>query len=464
MPACRARSLRSILAFLALAPALVSCADAPHREICARVLELVLPAAAEPRIASVERGPDSPNDVRIRFRPRGAFEDRELVCRFAHVRGQGLGLRAVELNGRALSPIRLFLLHRALGQAPPPELLGEPGRQPPWTLGLHLAYLAQQALNGLVIGSVIALVAVGYTMVYGITRHIQFAYGELVTIGAVTTGLFYAALWLAGSANLATMLGLALPLVIALAALLGRSIERVAFRRLTYAGTQPALIAAIGLSIFLQEFIRLSQGARSRWMPPLTPGTVELFTAGGFSVSLTHMQIVVVALAVALSLAQSWLLARSRYGRAYRAVADDPRMAALLGVDVNGVIARTYALGAALAAVAGAAIIMRYGEAGPGLGAAFGFKALTAAILGGIGSFAGALIGGLLIGLVEALWAGYAGAEWRDAAVFAVLVLVLVFRPGGLFGAAEPLMPWGGGGGPGPGGALRSRPIPPSQA
>ena len=403
------------------------------------------------------------DDVEIRFRPHGAFEDRELVCRFAHGGGARPSLRSVELNARPLSRVQMFILHRwLLGTAPPRELLDDATAEPRWTLGLHAAYLAQQVLNGIVIGAVIALVAVGYTMVYGITRHIQFAYGELLSIGAVTTGLFYAALWVRGWANLATVLGLALPLVIATAALTGWSIERVAFRRLLGSGVQAPLIAAVGLSLFLQEFLRLSQGARSRWMPPPAHGTAELFAAGGFTVSLTYMQVVVVVLAAGLSLAQGWALASTGWGRSYRAVADDPRMAALLGVDVNRVIARTYALGAALAAVAGAAIIMRYGEAGSTLGIGFGFKALTAAILGGIGSYAGALAGGLVIGLIEALWAGYIGAEWRDAAVFAVLVVVLVFRPAGLFGADDPLMPAGGDGAPG--NALRSRPSAASPA
>ncbi len=449
LPSRRPGRASAVLALALLALGACDADRSQHRAICVRILEVLLPENAAPSIVAVEQNPRAPDDVEITFRPRGAFEDREIVCRFAPGGTAGrFALDAVEMNGRKLTDVQLFLLHRWLGQAPPPALLHEPGGKVAWTPALHIAYLVQQLLNGIVIGAVIALVAVGYTMVYGITRHIQFAYGELLTIGAMTLGLFYAALWIPGWANLATVLGLALPLVIATAALTGWSIERAVFRRLIHAGTQPPLIAAVGLSIFLQEFVRLSQGARARWMPPLI---------GGFTVSLTYMQVVVAVLAVALSLASGWALARTFYGRAYRAVADDPRMAALLGIDVNGVIARTYALGAALAAVAGAAIIMRYGEAGTGLGAAFGFKALTAAILGGIGSFTGALAGGLLIGLVEALWAGYVGAEWRDAAVFAVLILVLVFRPAGLFGIDDRLTPAASGGAPGS--ALRSHPA-----
>jgi branched-chain amino acid transport system permease protein len=325
-----------------------------------------------------------------------------------------------------------------------------------------VAYLTQQVLNGVVVGSVIALVAVGYTLVYGITRHIQFAYGELLTIGAYMTGLAYIVLSLAGMDSMAGVVGLGLPLVMGAAALNGYAIERVVFRRIGQANPQAALIAAVGLSIFLQEFVRLSQGARGRWMPSLLPGKFELFTSGGFDVSVTYTQVVIVILATLVSLGQGWILGSTVRGRCYRACADDARMAALLGVNVVGVVAMTYACGAALAAMAGAAMILHYGLASSQMGVLFGFKALTAALLGGIGSFAGALVGGLLIGLFEALWAAYLGGAWRDAAVFAVLVVVLVYRPEGLFGHADPLTSGGSGGAPGS--VLRTHPTDSSRA
>lgn len=445
-----------VAALAALALLLGACADRPHIEICARILELLLPQGAEPRVISAKHGEASWNDVELTYRARDDIDTHSIVCRFDSLAGKRFSLNAVELRGRPLSDIQLFLLHHWLGQ-PPPRALLEPRAAARWGLGLHVAYFSQQVLNGLVVGAVTALVAVGYTLVYGITRHIQFAYGELLTVGAALTGAFYIVLWIPGLANLATVLGLALPLVLATAGGLGWTIERAAFRKLIHAGTQAPLIAAVGLSLFLQEFIRLTQGPRARWMPPLISGGAEIFTAGGFTVSLTYTQVLVAALAVALSLAQGWILARTGFGRRYRAVTDDPRMAALVGVDVNAVIGATYALGAAAAALAGAAIIIRYGVAEPTLGIVFGFKALTAALLGGIGSFAGALTGGILIGLIEALWAGYIGGAWRDSAVFAVLVLVLVYKPAGLFGVDDRLMPAGGDGAPGS--ALRSRPT-----
>ena len=449
---------RPALLFAAMAACALSlgaCADRPHIGICTRILELLLPADAEPQVISARFDDASRDDVELTYRSRDDIDSHTVVCRFDSASGQRFSLNAVEIRGRTLTDVQLFLLHRWLGQPPPRSLL-EPPSAPRWSLGLHAAYLAQQVLNGIVIGAVIALVAVGYTLVYGITRHIQFAYGELLTIGAVLTGLFYAVLWIPGLANLATVLGLALPLVLAAAGGIGWTIERAAFRKLIHSGTQSPLIAAVGLSLFLQEFIRLSQGSRARWMPPLVDGKAEIFTSGGFAVSLTYAQVLVVGLAVALSLVQGWILARTGFGRRYRAVADDPRMAALLGVDVNAVIGATYALGAGAAALAGAAVIIRYGEAASTLGIVFGFKALTAALLGGIGSFAGALVGGILIGLIEALWAGYIGGAWRDSAVFGVLVLVLVYKPAGLFGLDDRFMSPAGDGAPGS--ALRSRP------
>ncbi len=440
-----------MLAALGVAMVLAACSDLPHEETCLHVLEALAGPADAYKVLAVEHDPEALGGVVVRFQRRAAFpstrNEARLRCLFTGSARMELrrSLVGVELDGAALSRVKLILLHRWLRHPVPPELLDEPEPLRPWPLGLHVAYLVQQVLNGLVVGSVIALVAVGYTLVYGITRHVQFAYGELLTIGAVTTAISYGLLAMAGWGNLAAMLALALPAVVLLAALNGWSIERAIFRRLHHAGTQAPLIAAVGLSIFLQEFVRLSQSARSRWMPSLLPGKVELFAAGGFSVSLTYTQIMIVLLASALSLAQGWVLAATPQGRAYRAASQDPLMAAMLGIDVNRVVALTYAAGAALAAVAGAAIVLHYGQAGAMLGVLFGFKALTAAMLGGIGSYAGALVGGIAIGLIESLWAAYLGGDFRDAAVFAILVLVLVFRPAGLFGLDDPFTPAAGG-------------------
>ncbi|MCC7049459.1 MAG: branched-chain amino acid ABC transporter permease, partial [Alphaproteobacteria bacterium] len=442
------------LLLVALAALLAGCAQAPREDVCRQILEALLPAEAAPQVTGVESDPVSHNGVVLRYRvkPTGPRLDEEhhLLCVFAPPSGDParFGLISVEVDGKPLSRVKLILLHRWLGQEMPPQLLDQDAPHPRWPLGLHLAYLVQQVLNGLVVGSVIALVAVGYTLVYGVTRHIQFAYGELLAIGAFMTSLSYGALVMAGQAGLAAVVGLGLPFAMLIGGLGGYWIDRTVFRPMRGSDTQTALIAAIGLSIFLQEFLRLTQGGHGRWLPSLLPGKLPFFAAGGFAVSLTFSQVAVVLMAVALSLAQGWILHRTALGRSYRAAADDPRMSALLGVDVTRVVALTYAGGAALAAAAGAALMLHYGEAGAQMGVMFGFKALTAALLGGIGSFAGALVGGLVIGQVEALWAGYLDGAWRDAAVFAVLVLVLLFRPAGLFAPSDPLTSGGSYGGP----------------
>ncbi len=428
------RRPRVLVLLFAIAAGLVSgCAAPPREDVCRRILDAILPANAEPKVEAVEPDPLSSLGVVLRFTARETGmrlpEQRHLLCVFAPSGGdrERYGLVSVELDGKPLSRVKLILLHRWLGQAVPPTLLEAPA-PPSWPLELHVAYLAQQMLNGIVTGSVLALIAAGYTLVYGVTRHIQFALGEVMAIGAMMAGLAYLSL----GHDLAAVILLGLPFAIALGALSGYWMQYVAFRPLWRANAQSALIAAIGMALFLSEFLRLSQGSRERWLPPLLPGTHALFTAGGFEVTITNGQIGVVILAAALSLVMGWTMTRTRAGRRYRATADDPRMAALLGVDCGRVVAATYAGGAALSAAAGVALLVYYGEAGAQSGLLIAFKALTAALLGGIGSFQGALLGGLLIGLFEALWAGYIDAAWRDAAVFAVLVLVLVYRPAGI--------------------------------
>jgi branched-chain amino acid transport system permease protein len=459
----RSRTGRAAL-LVALALALAGCGAAVREDVCRQILDALYPADAAPAVTAVAPDPVSHAGIVLRYRIRQAgprlAEEHHLLCVFAPSSGdpQRFGLMAVEVDGVPISRVKLILLHRWLGQAVPPQLLREEWGGAPWSLRLHIAYLAQQVLNGLVIGAIVALVACGYTLVYGITRHIQFAYGEILAVGALVLSLAYVALASTGRAGPAAVAGLGILIALAVGALGGLWIERTVFRPLRAADTQAALIAAIGLSIFLQEFLRLAQGGRGRWMPALLAGRLELFAAGGFTVSLTYSQIAVVLAAAALSLAQGWVLRATAAGRRYRAACDDPQMAALLGVDVGRTVALAYAAGAALAAAAGAALVLHYGQAAAQMGVMVGFKALTAALLGGIGSVAGALAGGLVIGQVEALWSGYLDGAWRDAAVFAVLVLVLLFRPAGLFAGRDAVIP--GGFCAGTGSALRSRPTP----
>ncbi len=421
------------LFLLSLLPLLVTACTADERQIasCRDVLTTVLPDS--PRI--VRESADGAGAVRLAF-AQGQGEGT-LLCRFAGpaLSTRHLELLAVAIDGTELTGIQLVLLRHVLGLPIPRELI-EP-QSPPPPLAQRGAYLVQQLINGLAVGAVLALVATGYSLVYGITGTIQFAYGEIFMIGAYLLVIPFFVLGSLGFHALGITFALALPFAAILTAGYGWVIARIVYQPLRDAGRLNALIAAIGLAMALREGVRLAQGGSYKWLPDLLRSRFILFEGGGFSVYLASTQILTLLLAVALAAALAWLLLRTPWGRAHRACADDPAAAALLGVDIDRTISRSFALGAALAALAGTMVTLQYGEADPYMGYILGFKALTAALLGGFGTVTGALFGGLLIGLFEALWAGYFGSLYTDAMVFALLVIILVFRPEGLLGGAR---------------------------
>ena len=299
--------------------------------------------------------------------------------------------------------------------------------------------LIQQIMNGLVLGSVYALVALGYTMVYGILQLINFAHGEVLMIGAmvaltVLKLINQLAPDLPGVVQLIIATAVAVPVCMVLSAI----IERIAYRPLRNAPRLAPLITAIGVSIVLQTLAMIIWSPNPRVFPDLLPTTP--FEIGGALLAPKHLLILVVAtLSMALLLA---LVYRTRLGRAMRAVSENPKIAALMGVNPDAVIAATFMLGAALAAIAGVLVAMNYNIAHFTMGFLLGLKAFTAAVLGGIGNLAGAVVGGLLLGVIESLGAGYIGdltggflgSHYQDIFAFAVLILVLVFRPSGLLG------------------------------
>jgi len=300
-----------------------------------------------------------------------------------------------------------------------------------------LDILLQQIINGLVQGSVYALVALGYTMVYGILGLINFAHGEVVMIGAMLTLSALTALLGLGVPPL-----LALPLSIALAMAgcmaLGYSIERIAYRPLRHAPRLAPLITAIGVSIVLQNLAMMIWGREYHSFPQLIANTPHTF--GGAIIN--DIQIIIFVLALAIMAGLMVVVHRTRLGRAMRAVAENQHAAQLMGVDINRVISITFMLGSALAAVAGLMVSANYGLAHYYMGFLLGLKAFTAAVLGGIGNLRGAMLGGLLLGLIESLGAGYIsdltggfmGSNYQDVFAFFVLIAVLVFRPSGLLG------------------------------
>ncbi len=301
-----------------------------------------------------------------------------------------------------------------------------------------MEYFLQQLINGLTLGAVYGLIAIGYTMVYGIIGMINFAHGEIFMIGAFVTVICFTVLGLAGMTSLPLMLALVLLVTVMVTSLYGWAVERVAYRPLRNAPRLAPLISAIGMSIILQNYVQLLQGARVKTMQPVLQGSVKLMErADGFVVSLSWLQMVIIVLTFVLMTGVTLIIRRTSLGRAQRACEQDKIMASLLGVNVDRTIAITFVIGAALAAIAGFMVTLYYGVVDFFMGFLAGMKAFTAAVLGGIGSLPGAMLGGLLIGLIESLWAGYISAQYKDVAVFGILMLVLLVRPNGLFGRPE---------------------------
>jgi branched-chain amino acid transport system permease protein len=313
-------------------------------------------------------------------------------------------------------------------------------RQSPGTGGkgtAALAYALQQLINGLTLGMIYGLIAVGYTMVYGIIGMINFAHGDVFMVGAFLSLIALTGLAALGITAVPLALALTLVFAAAIAALYGWSIERVAYRPLRGSFRLAPLISAIGMSITLQNYVQVSQGARVKPLEPLIPGGVALLTQGGFAVQLAWMQIAIVVTTLAVLALFTWLVAATPLGRAMRACEQDLRMAGLLGIDTDRTISLTFVIGAALAAVAGLMFLLYYGSIDFFIGFVAGVKAFTAAVLGGIGSLPGAVLGGLLIGLIETFWSAYFSVQYKDVAAFSILVIALVFLPSGLLGRAE---------------------------
>ena len=300
-----------------------------------------------------------------------------------------------------------------------------------------MAYFVQQLINGLTLGAIYGLIAIGYTMVYGIIGMINFAHGEIYMIGAFVALITFLVLGMLGVGFVPLMLLLVLLSAMAFTAVYGWSVERVAYRPLRHSFRLAPLISAIGMSIFLQNYVQLTQGARVKALPPVVSGGFTLMETGGFAVQVSYLQVFIILLTTVLMIAFSLVIAGTPLGRAQRACEQDMTMAALLGIDVDRTISLTFVMGAALAAVAGTMVVLYYGVIDFFIGFLAGIKAFTAAVLGGVGSLPGAMLGGLLIGLIEAFWSGYFSAEYKDVSVFVILVLVLVFRPTGLLGRPD---------------------------
>ena len=292
----------------------------------------------------------------------------------------------------------------------------------------------QQLINGLALGAVYALIALGYTMVYGILQLINFAHGEVYMLGAYLGIIVLGVLTALGLPSFSLVLTIIITLAVSMlfCAAYGVTIERLAYRPLRKADRLSPLISAVGMSIILQNFIMLAQGKEYKYLPPVISFEGFMF----FGAKISPVEIFILASSVLIMVLLQLFISRSRLGKAMRATSQDMTMASLAGVNINQVISVTFLLGSALAAIAGVMVTLSYGVAHFFMGYTAGLKAFTAAVLGGIGSIPGAMLGGFMLGLIENFGAGISdvASEYKDAFAFLVLIITLILRPSGLLG------------------------------
>ncbi|MFA5353192.1 MAG: branched-chain amino acid ABC transporter permease [Thermodesulfovibrionales bacterium] len=293
----------------------------------------------------------------------------------------------------------------------------------------------QQLINGLTLGGVYAIIAIGYTMVYGILELINFAHGEVYMLGAYLGIIILGFLTAAGLTAVSLPLSLILTLVLAIAfsSAYGFAMEKVAYRPLRKAPRLSPFISAIGISIFLQNFVMLTQGATDKVFP-------YRFGNAGFQVMdlrVTYLQLAIILISGVMMLGLHLFIGKTRLGTAMRATAQDKTMASLVGINVDTVISATFIIGAGMAAVAGLMVASYYGLVNYSIGYVAGIKAFTAAVMGGIGSIPGAMLGGILLGLIESLAAAYISSEYKDAYAFVMLIVILIIKPSGILGKSQ---------------------------
>jgi len=296
----------------------------------------------------------------------------------------------------------------------------------------------QQFINGITLGSIYGLIAIGYTMVFGIIGMVNFAHGDVFMVSAFIALIAFLIVttWI-GIGSVVAALLIVLVISMALTALLNWAIERVAYRPLRGSFRLAPLISAIGMSILLMNFVQVAQGPRNKSIPPLFNEVIVVMSGNNYDVTVSYRQIVIWLVTAVLLVAFWFLVTKTALGRAQRACEQDQKMAALVGIDVDRTISITFVIAAALAAVAGTMYLMYYGVVSFADGFTPGVKAFTAAVLGGIGSLPGAVIGGLLIGLIETFWSAYFSIDYKDVAAFSILAITMIFLPQGILGRPE---------------------------
>jgi branched-chain amino acid transport system permease protein len=439
---------RALLAFifaLAWLPLLTGCATLLETDQ-ARLCRMTLVAIEDPDATiSIQKQTPFPDGRGLRVDYLSGAAGETLAPHFAECRFVAPGrprksqdLISVVTDRGALGEYQLATLIRfwlatseARGADPSPLVGAESARQAPF----GLVYGLQQAINGLPLAAIYALLAAAYSLVYGLVGRINLAFGELAAAGGYAAS--FGVLMAAGQAP-AAILALALLLAISTASAYGVASGRLVFAPLHRASGQQALVATVGLSLFLQEFLRLTQGARIRWVNPILNEPFALLRAGDFFSVATPIAFLIGGFAILAALALLSIMKWTRYGRQWRAYADDPVAAEMFGIDPRAIFAKTFALASAFAGLSGFVMTIYYGGVGYGASTTLGLKALIAAILGGIGSIPGAFLGGFIIGAFEAAWSAFLPIDYRDVAVFSLLAILLVLRPGGIMRLGQP--------------------------
>ena len=437
--------IRHILVAIIASILLTSCGGDPEQyKSCTSLIPWLERGSGEYQILAKDRLLDQSNAVRLTYqnldRAPGDRQELWVNCEYQGGYFQQGRLQLVSVESSrdgVLDDIQVAMLNVLL-----PRLNYQQGGaifafQPDYftQTSTPALYVAQQLLNALVLGAIYALIALGYTLIYSMVGRINLAFGEFAMVGSYIT-LIAVALIAGGTQGLPLPLMLGIPLVVALAIgmAFGVASESLVFRPLHRVQSHAPLIASIGVAILIQEYVRLSQGGGEQSLQPVLNSRFVLASNSYFDVGITAAQLLIILVSLIVFVFLSNYVRQSRGGRMYRACAQDPRMAALLGVDVRLMITLTFAVAGAIASLGGYISALYYGSVTFYMGTLIGFKALVAAVIGGIGSIRGAFAGAFIIAILETFWVAYQTAVYKDVGVFILLILFLVMRPQGVFG------------------------------
>ncbi len=414
--------------------------DDGQLDLCRRVLGALHPDRTE--FEETRFAAAGPRGILLVYSAREPGQDRRMhfvTCEFSGSRydKDRLDLSGVQIDAAPLGEARLLYLKRFWLT---PENDTRDVMPPVVQIPAAIAYASQQAINAIALAAIYALLATAYSLIYGLVGRINLAFGEIAVVGAYAAIGGVAVIVSVGFDNPIAGLSLALFVAAFLCALwswfLGRAV--IGPLHASHRHGQPILVATAAAAVSIQEFLRLFQGVRERWLPPFFSGPLPLARAGNFVVTVTPMQLSIAVSSILAAIALLFVMARTRFGREWRAFADDPIAASMFGVMPERILAGTFVLAGLASGLAGWIVATYYGNVSFSMGTVLGLKALLAAILGGIGRVEGALLGGLLIGLIEAVWSAYFDIASRDLVLFSLLVALFVLRPGGLLGFSGP--------------------------